>query len=178
MRELANALLHFRDVYNEYLDATWRNPGGDADEQELRRQVNEAVPGAQHALYEVNMDPSLAPPPAVGGPVLHGLANTVFAHEEYGDSGPFTTILDFTDIAISELEERRRAAIRRRLNPLYWVDRLLRAMLGLPAYLASLLFRVPLERVEESPLALPLRLVGLVLEALGIFIAGRAAGWW
>lgn len=122
-----------------------------------------------------------------GGPLLQGLNVVAFIHESpHGFSEsvvmpglpPYQVVLDVVDQTAAYLDDAEAEARRRRRNPLYWADRVLRALLGLPAYLVSLVFRVPLERVEQSPVALPLRLLGLVLEIVGIVVAGRAAGWW
>lgn len=93
-------------------------------------------------------------------------------------SASYQTILDTTESAIARVQSRRSDAIRKRFNPFFWIDRLLRAVLGFPAYLVSLIFRVPLDEIERSPFALPLRLGGLAIEGLVAYFGGREAGWW
>jgi hypothetical protein len=63
-------------------------------------------------------------------------------------------------------------------NPLYWGDRLVRVLLGIPAYLVSVLLGTSFERVDRSAWGLPLRLVALVGEVITIAASARAIGLW
>jgi hypothetical protein len=175
------ALREFRSGYNAYLDATVRNQV-DVDGTEVRRRrdrVSAAVAGASEALDYAETRPAIRMGAYSGGGVISGLMNVVFVHEDMPFRSPsFQTVLDATERAIALVEIRRRDAIRKRLNPFFWIDRLLRAVLGFPAYFVSLIFRVPLDKIERSSLALPLRLGGLAIECLLVYFGGHEAGWW
>jgi hypothetical protein len=118
--------------------------------------------------------------------LIRGLVNITFLHETpHGYSGglmpgipPYQAVLDTIDGALTSLDLIFEQVRRQRHNPIYWLDRFLRTLFGIPAYIISLVFRVPLERIEESPYATPLRLLGLVIEGILIFIGGRELEWW
>jgi hypothetical protein len=111
--------------------------------------------------------------PVTGGAVMHGLVNTVFVHETPfgGVSGMFNWptsyqgIIDIVDTCLSRLDELDIEIRRRRRNPLYWGDRTLRALLGFPAYLLSLIFGVPASQIEESAFGVALRVAAFVVES-------------
>jgi hypothetical protein len=100
--------------------------------------------------------------PVTRGTVMYGLVNTIFIHETPfgGVSGMFNWptsyqgIIDLVDTCLSRLDELDVEIHRRRRHPLYWGDRILRALLEFPAYLLGLIFGVPASRIEESPSAL------------------------
>jgi len=103
-----------------------------------------------------------------------------FRFERPGRRGAGITrrVRDLTGIAIAELEKQIAEVMRRRRNPLYWADRGLRAVLGFPAYLLSLVFGVPVARIEESPWAVLIRVAEVGLAPVGVYFGGRQAGWW
>jgi hypothetical protein len=172
----------FRGAYEAYLDATaYGVVDASADEeQKLRRAVTTALPAADQALTVAGMVPSQTPPPSVGGMILRGLANTAFMHEQLplGGQGTPQFLLDTVDGAIARIDTFRREEQRRRWNPFYWIDRVLREVLGIPAYLLGLIVGVPVSRIEGSVWAAPLRLVGLAVELALLFVGGRELGWW
>jgi hypothetical protein len=117
--------------------------------------------------------------PAMGGYQIRGLSNAIFAHE----SMPFVTppwqqVLDTLDSSIAKRREELRQTRRRRFNPLYWGDRILSAVLGLPAYLVGRVLRIPPERIEGSHWGTPIRLAGLILQIALVIIGGRQVGFW
>jgi hypothetical protein len=68
-------------------------------------------------------------------------------------------------------------AKRERRNPLFWIDRTLRTVFALPAYLVSLVVGVPVARVQAYRLAWLLPLLTLIVAIPGAFEAGRALTW-
>jgi len=186
LREMRNNLVEFTDLYVEYLDLTYP-PSMDVDSHaagRLRMELSRRLGDAQEAFDTVGVDLAMLPPPAFGGPIRHGLANTLFIHEtsagHTGMSGPpfFQTVLQTLHTATGYLERRERKERHRRRNPLFWMDWALTGLLGIPAYLVSRIFGVPVRRIEESQLGTALRIVGVVLEAVLLFVTGRALGWW
>jgi hypothetical protein len=82
--------------------------------------------------------------------VLHGLVATAFAHEDeqyrptylgFGPQpkSPPELTLESIDAADAQLAVMETDARNRYRNPLFWIDRTLRAILGFPAYLLSVL---------------------------------------
>lgn len=129
----------------------------------------------------------VTPPPAMeGGPVYRGLDNLAFLHEVPGfrpiglSEGPavYEGVLDNLNTAIARLEHAEREVKRRRRNPFYWVDRGLRAVLGIPAYLVSLVIGVPKVRIERSWAGFPLRVLGVAADLLAVYGGGHLLGWW
>jgi hypothetical protein len=185
LREEREALVKFNNLYIEYLDEIHKN--GTADHQKvlrLRGEVIEAVPAAQDALTEAGVDLVVTPPPMTGGPILRGLPNLVFLHEEsgyrlhegFGYKPTFTNVLDMVRLGAQYLEERERIERRRRRTPLYWIDRALGMTLGIPAYVVSRVVGVPRRRVEASAFGLPLRVIGVLGDLAGVFALGKVVG--
>ena len=117
--------------------------------------------------------------PVTGGTVFRGLLNTIFVHETPfgGVSTMFEWptshqgIIDLVDTCLSRLDELDTEVHRRRRNPLYWGDRILRALLGFPAYLLGLIFGVPVSRIEESVFGAALRVTTFVVD-VGLLVIG------
>jgi hypothetical protein len=185
LRECREALVRFHNIYMEYLTEIHKN--GSADPQEasrLRGEVIAAVPLAQNALTVAGVNMVYAPPPLTGGPVMSGLPNTVFLHEQpgyrlhksMGFKPTFADVIDTVRLAAQYLEERERIERRRQRNPLYWIDRVLRMTLGIPAYIVSLFAGVPRQRVEESAFAPMLRVIAVLGDIGGVFALGKLIG--
>lgn len=87
-------------------------------------------------------------------------------------------MIDWCQLTEAELVQRQERLAHKYRNPLYWLDRLLRAVLGIPAYLVSLVFRTPYERVNESHLGSFLRLLSAAGSVAGIYFGGANARWW
>ncbi len=182
-REHQQALEAFRDVYRPYLAAYL---GRMPDMQSQRAKVTTLIPAGQWAIRAAGMEVGIASPPTLGGPVRTGLSNTAFAHEVLpelplphgGIPESARTVLDVTEQSIGFLKELEKEAIRRRRGPTYWGDRVLRALLGFPAYLIELVFGVSRWRIEASKAGLPLRMVGLASEVAIILEAGRVFKLW
>lgn len=178
LRRKIASLRAFQEAYEAYLHATSRD-GSDVspeEERELRRNVSSRAPAAEEAM---TLRPFIKVPPMAGGYTMHGLANVVFAHETTPFlTPPYEQVLDAVDGSIAAQEERLRKARQRRRTPLYWLDRLLRAVLGFPAYLLGIILRMPSGRIEESPWGAPLRVAALATEVALIIIGGREVGWW
>ncbi len=182
-------LLAFREPYVEYLNRTLgtgssAGPSFDAERSRLVRLATLA----SNAVGCVGMRIALLPPPAFGGVVLEGLAQVAFAHEDgrwarssmFGVGHfrqPYEEVLDTIDKAYAALGLMALEARRRRHNPFYWGDRLLRAVLGFPAYLVSLV--LGFDRRQLSPRAeQSLWLFSVAADAATIYGFGRLVHWW
>jgi hypothetical protein len=185
LRERREALIRFNNVYVEYLDETHRN--GSADRQKLlrlRAEVIEAMPAAQEGLTTAGVNLTVTPPPLTGGVILRGLPNVAFLHEQpgyrleepFGHKPTYANVLDMLRLGTQYLAETERVERRRRRNPLYWIDRVLRTTLGIPAYLVSLVVGVPRRRVEASAFGPLLRAVGVLADFAGVFAIGKLIG--
>ena len=167
VHEWQQALHAFEDAYVAYLNATLDGSADAATALQLRHAVLRAIPAASDVLGKLRADLAWFPPPAAGGPVMRGLENMVFLHEmPWGGIGapPYQLVLDAVvdgDAALELIDGKVR---RKRKNPLYWADRGLRALLGLPAYVVSLVFGVPLSRIEESAWGTALRVASFAVE--------------
>jgi hypothetical protein len=168
LRGYSSALTAFLDAYRDYLE-----------DAQARARVVKTIPAAHEALNALGLEPAVLPPPALGGYTLRGLFNTAFAHERYTWAGdmPQATI-DIAEAGRVKAELRLEEARRLRRNPLYWGDRLLRAILGFPVYLVGLILRVPPERLDASAWGTVLRLAGLAVEGALVLVTGRQVGWW
>lgn len=173
---------------NDYVDYTNRVApsvlaGGPLDHSTERTQLRSRLVQAQHAVSASGVQVALVPPPvAVGHPVLTEFQQVAFAWENpvyqaYGGPQAFELALDAMDAAISELRLREEAVRRRRRSPTYWIDRGLRAMLGFPAYLISLIFGFDRRDVSGETKQL-LWLISIAADVGGVFALGRALGWW
>jgi hypothetical protein len=179
IREWRHDLTAFRDTYTAYLNQTLNS--GKPVPAALRREVVRLAQPAQEALDSIGAAFAWDPPPITQTPRIYGLVNTVFLHETpfggftEGIFGNWPTsyegILNTAEIGIAHLDKLALEVRRRRRNPLYWGDRILRALLGFPAYLLSLIFRVPARQIEESVLGLALRIAAFIVE-IGVLILG------
>lgn len=176
LRRHVDALRRFEDAYTEYLRTGPDHP----DSRKLREAVIEQIPSAQEALGTVGGGLLVSPPPMTGSSfVYQGLFNTAFLHERSAVYGEIPEgILDSVRLAIAELRKRESEARKTRRNPLYWADRVLTSVLGLPSYLVAKVIGVPVARIEQSVWGTVLKLIEVALAILGVFFAGRAAGWW
>ena len=105
----------------------------------------------------------------------------MFQHERLGGLGGHEiphNVLDWCRLADAQLEHRQTMLRQQRANPLYWVDRLLRALLGIPAYLLSLILPASYARIDRSVFGPALRLISAAGTLFGIYIGGRDVGWW
>jgi hypothetical protein len=174
LSEHRQALAEFNNAYVEYLKAGPQQPG------ELRSRVLQLMPAAHAAMREAGVIPTMAPPPAIGGPMRIGLENLAFLHESSGivfAEAP-QQVQDGLRIAAATLEYRQRELERRRRNPLYWGDRLVSAVLRFPAYVVGKVIGKPTSTIDRSWWGLALRLLQAVAAALAIFWGGQTAGWW
>lgn len=186
IRENIEALAEFREAYTAYLNATVIAGRHPSSEPTLRREAARSVAGASRAFSlagtSVGWDLRHS-----GGPLIEGLGSLAFLHETphgYSESiftpglPPYRAVLDMVEQTLNYLEHAEREARRRRRNPLFWIDRVLRALLGIPAYLLGLILGTPAYEIEKSPFGTPLRVLALALEVVGVAIAGRQVGWW
>lgn len=187
LRDWKEDVSAFREAYGRYLNATVRGRQHPDQVQALRSEVNRTAAPAQAVFNRIGADVGWDLR-AQGGPLIRGLVATMFIHESvwgYSGSGMFSTggepwrgVLDVTENAIAALDVMERDAKKLRRRPIYWLDRGLGAVLGFPAYLISLVFRVSLEQIEHSPFATPLRLTGIVIDGFVVYFGGHALRWW
>lgn len=185
LREMRQTLRDFNNLYVEYLNLTYPSQMGSSapEPSGLRMELRARMAGAQNALRAAGVDLTLLPPPAFGGPVLQGLPNTIFAHENwpvYPGMGPpiYEKVIECLLVADSYLERHEKEETRRRKNPLYWADLALTAFLGIPAYIVSRVIGVPVWKIDDSPIGFVLRLLGLAIDGLVVFFGGRGLHWW
>jgi hypothetical protein len=131
-------------------------------------------------MTAARVEPALYPPLATGGPILRGLSNIAFAHElpGYGLTPVRSNVLYMARLAHATLNEQLAERRRQRRTPFYWIDRSLRALLGIPAYILSLFLRMPAGRIDRSPFGPALRALAAASEVAGIYFGGMQAGWW
>jgi hypothetical protein len=176
------ALDAFRSVYDTYLDA----PGG-ADGTE-RQAVIEAIPAAERAMDAAPLGYYVDDPPALGAARQRhvGLTSTAFLDEEpgyalaaaYAGRPVADGVKDAVGLAKSKLADQLQTARAERRRPAYWIDRALRALLLIPAYLVSLIVGESAHAIDRSAWGLPLRILAVVADAFGIYAGGRLIGVW
>jgi hypothetical protein len=174
VRRHRRAILEFHNAYVAYLE---HGPGGD---QALRSRVVALTPGGQAAMVAAGIHPILYPPPAFGGPIRHGLANIMFDHEGRRMGGDETVrgVLDWCRLTDAQLEQHEDEILRQRRNPLHWIDRAIRGVLGVPAYLISVIFRTSFDRIDGSSFGVVLRLISAVGTFFAVYFGGVQVGWW
>lgn len=145
-------LAQFRVSYIQYVDRTLPalvNGGGVLYDGQRQDLVHLAVL-ADRAAARAGVTPVMYPPPAFGGIVIRGLSSVAFAHEDSRNrpSGipfgprPKTSIeltMEALDMAQGNLAIMEAEARKRYHSPIFWTDRVLRVVLGFPAYLLSVI---------------------------------------
>jgi hypothetical protein len=121
---------------------------GDADGRRLssNREVMDALAPAERAMAVVGVTIATAPPG--GGQLVHGLMNTLVGSMHFRAS--WNEIEGFVNAANGLLKEAIVIETRRRHRPTYWIDRVLRAVLGVPAYLIGIVVGKPKKQIDES----------------------------
>ena len=189
LRRHRDAVVAFHNAYQGYLDAEFGRENTSSEEKLLlRNAVIARMPAAQKGIDAVGVGVSFAPPPMFTGriPVMHGLANTAFLHEQpgwrlermAGVQPAYVLVLEMLRLATATADAEIEEAKAKRWNPLFWIHRALSAILGIPAYLLSLIFRQPISRFEEGPFGALLRILAIAINALGVYVAGKAAKVW
>ena len=179
----------FYNVYASYIDATL-GPGDTPAEERfrLRNEVIARMTLAQRGLNAIGVGVAFQPPPMFAGriPVMDGLPNTAFLHEQpgwrlepmAGVKPTYVQVLEMLRLATSTLEaEIEEAKAERQIRSSGSTEGL-RAVLGFPAYLLSLVFRTPIARFEEGVFGTALRVLAIAINALGVYVAGKAAKIW
>jgi hypothetical protein len=180
----------FRNEYVAYLNRTLQMvyAGGVPTYDGDRQRLQHLAVRAEQAVNASGVKIALLPPRFFPAPPLEGLASVAFAHEDEkwrnptGMSGghhkeSYELAVEALDSADALLRIAEEAVARRRRKPLYWADRLLRAVLGFPAYLISLV--LGFDRHDLSPEGgRVLWLVSLAADIAGLFGLGRLIGWW
>jgi len=74
----------FRSAYIQYVNATLPalHKGGSVAFDSRRQEIVRLATVASRAMERSGVTPYIYPPPARGGPVLHGLVAAAFAHED------------------------------------------------------------------------------------------------
>lgn len=186
---LRGDLRSFRNLYVPYLNETVQRvySGESVDRDDRRSELLRAAVRAHRAVGVAGVQLAWLPPPVFRNstPPLEGLASVAFAHENEAYRGfsamnipkPFEFVLDAVDQADALLEVREREVRRRRRQPTYWIDRVLRAVLGAPAYLASTVFRFDLNELSSNQ-GRVLWWLALLADVAGVFAVGRMLNWW
>jgi hypothetical protein len=186
IRQWSHDLVAFRDAYVTYLNETIPRNGTPIPQARRREVVRLAQP-AQVALDGLGADFVWLPPPVTQTGPMRGLVNTVFVHETpFGDGvgsmcnwpKSWEGILNVVDSSLAQLETMDREARRRRHSPFYRGDRILRALLGFPAYLLVLIFGVPATRIEDSVWGTALRVSAFVVESALLVLGLNALFNW
>ena len=191
-KRLRRDLAAFATAYRAYLTETLPlqgSRGGSANYDQRRSELLKLAVRASHALEAVSLTITVMRPPVAGGGVgLSGLPEVAFAHED----GRWTTppvlfgahykstwegVLDLLDRGDAELEERERSAARRLRNPLVWIDLILRTLLGLPAYLLSLLLGFDRRTLPKASERL-LWLFSVIADGATLYGFGKLIHWW
>lgn len=188
--ELRADLDAFRMAYERYIAAYER--GGPVPEN-IRDAVIARIPAAERAEAVSETTLAVTDPPALGAhrQTYYGLSNTSFLHERPGFSrmgfsfdpdggGPtlYEAVLESVKTGVATLKDMAKQERRRRKNPVYWIDWLLRAVLGIPAYLLGLILGVPAQRIDSSPFGTLLRVIAAAANVVGIYVGGHELGWW
>lgn len=121
---------YFANVRVHYLEG----PIEEGEARDVRPQINRELGETQRILGTsgVSDHVTFREAPVAGGRVMPGisiLANIFNLHQMAAGPGQ---VMDCLDRAIGVLENDRRAAWRRTLNPLYWVNRVLIAVARVP----------------------------------------------
>lgn len=188
---LIDDLRNFRIAYVPYLNATLPSimRGEPIAHTGERAKVFHLAVRAEQAVAAAGVRVAVTPPPIAQGKFpISGLAGVAFAHEDptyrpsyyLRDETPKQSYeyaldaVDSADVLLSRSLEQVRA---RRRRPTYWVDRMLRAILGFPAYLISLIFGFDRHALSPEKGRI-LWLLSVAADAAGIFALGQAVGWW
>jgi hypothetical protein len=145
---------------------------------------------AERAVSAAGFSVTLAPPPvAVGKAQIFGLAGVAFAHEDPTYRSPNDSFLfrdpprqsyehapDAVDRANAVLDQTLEIGRARRRRATYWVDRILRAVLGFSSYLVSLILGFDRRALSAGEA----RALGILsgADVAGLFALGLAVGWW
>jgi hypothetical protein len=174
MRETLGA---FTAAYVDYL----KNPT-----QETRSQVLRLIPEADEALMAGGGGFAFTDAPAMG-PFRQRYATlsaTAFLHEQHGwERGvhgrpTHDLVIEGLERADSVLTVAQSRAVERRRRPTYWLDRAVRAVLMLPAYILSVIVGESVGKIDRSAWGLPLRVLAIVADALGVYAGGKLLKLW
>jgi hypothetical protein len=180
--QLRRDIAAFRNPYVGYVNDTLEM--GSLPPYDVRRKDLERLAvRADLAVSASGLTVVLEAPPRYPRPSLLGVANIAFAHEDeawqspYGGKPSYVFVVEMLDQADAYLEVQKEEIVRRRRSPFYWGDRFLRAVLGFPAYLISLIGGF--DRRSLSPeRASALWLVSVAADAVTLYLFGRFLGWW
>ena len=180
LRSDREVLQHFHEHYLSYLSALASHD--EARVANERREANKWLSEAHWVLAAYGPSPSVLPPPAVGGPVMNGLANVAFLHER-SDFGTYDQVprmaVDCVEQGLMTIGRRIEEEERRRKKIWYWPDRIVTGVLGIPAYVVSGFLGVRFDRVDGARVIGPLlRLVGFLGSVASIWGLGAGLGWW
>jgi len=179
----------FHKAYVAYLNDTLEQsyqgrPPGNTDR---RNEVQTLAIRAQSALRG-SVVVGVRPPPVYRGQSPRiGLAAVAFAHEdeifrpisEYGPQmqQPYEMAIDAVVQGRAWLVENMEDEEQRRRRFTYWPDRVLRSVLGFPAYLISLVLGFDLGEVSAEKRK-ALWLLAIAADIAGLVGLGELLGWW
>lgn len=190
--EMIGQLTEFRDTYVQWVG---HGSGSGVERGPERSRVRELAVVAADAVNATGQQVAVTPPRnAPGAYPLVGLVAVAFAHEDptfhneptMGPGGVFYAsnrpdsmdiTIDVVENAVAILKRRKELEQRRRRRLTYWPDRVLRAILGFPAYLISLFLGFD-RRDLSSGQAQLLWVVSVIADVAGIAGAGVAFDWW
>ena len=187
-QELINRADAFRDAYVDFLNDTIEDcfRGVRPADTPQRRNVMELAVRAEKAVNAVGVKLAVAPPPVYSGQSpRYGLTQVAFAHEDemfrgfssVDQQGSHDLALDAIGQVRATLIDRKEEAERDRRRVLYWPDRVLRSVLGFPAYLLSLVFGFRLTDVKPQQGRI-LWLMSVLADVIAMVAAGEWFGWW
>ena len=183
----------FRETYVTYMNDVVEGvyAGRPIENSPQRSRVLQLGTLAEQAVTVAGLHPPVIHRPRLSpGPPAVGLLAVAIAHEDpvfRRGAGPLVSeprrqphdlAIDSVDIAVARIKELLGDERRRRRKPTYWIDRGLRSVLGLPAYVISLLFGFDRYNLPPSQ-ARALWVVSIVIEAaVGVVTSGSVFHWW
>lgn len=189
---LISLLSDFRAAYVPFVEKTKESmyDGSPIAHTSERTEIMKMAMKAQVSLDIAGVDLLITPKPlASDKPDLRGLVNVAFAHEDpayrtdrdtysiEADKQPYERTIDLVDAAVAKLEQMKWLEMQRRRQSTYWIDRGLRAVLGFPGYLLSLVLGFD-RRELSAGRARALWGMSLVADVMGIVAAGFTFDWW
>ena len=190
---LLDLLRDFRETYVTYMNEIVEGvyAGDPIENSPQRSRVLELGTLAGRAISVAGLTPPAVHRPSLSpGPPAVGLLAVAIAHEDpvfRRGAGPLVSeprrqsyelAIDSVEIAAARIKELLDDERRQRRKPTYWIDRGLRSVLGLPAYLISLL--VGFDRYSLPPSqARALWVVSVIIEtAVAVVTSGSVFDWW
>lgn len=173
LQEARTALREMHRAFVTYVEGVNRG------ERPSRSEVVRWTLPAQHALDLAGFNVEVPPPPMFAGrmPTRYGLPNTIFLFEESGWDQVPQLIDRCLIMADGHLAAQMTELARKRRNPFYWADRMLRGFFRVPAYIVSLFAGVSVDKVDGGAWGRLVRVFGLAIELAGLYVGAAQLGW-